>query len=487
MIITLAALIGLGQGLRDIEKAVVPLKTVSPMASMAEFEPIGQAVKHAEVVGLGEATHGSREIFQMKDRLFRYLATKCGFRLLAVESHLAQSIAMDRFVTEGIGTARTALTTQGFWTLQSVEIEDMLNWMRRENLRRKPSEKLRIVGIDMQGKDNAWDFLAAELKEAGCNAQELDDPTWLSRMSYERRLSVVPGLASAWVHSALPGLRRKYGAGADLLFQRVIGVLRQAIEHGTLISAQEDLYERPDAIGGIQSIAHKASEVLSSGKELSEKSRRALSILAGKEKPASALELRNLADAVEGEQGMEEYAAALVTLAALMELKAGTPQAIRDKDMASNLEWAISTYLPRAKAVLWGHNSHVGIIEMPGKFVSLGSHLVKRLGSAYCPFGTLFDHGGVLAIGSNGKVGSFDLPPAHADSWEGLLSGLNQPLFFLDLTRMSIQTTKPTRAIGSSYDPSRPDLYYENLPLAGLFRGVVFIKALTAARMGATN
>ncbi len=464
-----------------IHKAAVPLISTNPAAATRDLGAFGKAVEKAQIVGLGEATHGSREIFQLKDRLVRYLVTKQGFRVLAFESNFAQTVAMDRFVRHGVGSAKSALMSQGFWTWQTAEIEQMHNWLRERN-QASPKDKVRIVGIDMQDKTVAWMFFAAELKEAGNTHPSLSDPAWLPRMSYEKKLDQVPAIATQMVKASLPRLEKKHGPDAKNLFDRFVHVLRQSIEHGALVSAREDHYERQSALPRMEQISKDAATALSASKPLGEDARKALEILSGKQKSVETAEVRWLADSIEQEEGMADFSDALVVVAALIELKKGTPQEFRDRCMAENVRWSVAG---KQKVVFWGHNSHVGVIDMPGKFVSAGHHLARQMGSAYYPLGTLFDRGGFRAVGANGQVASFEVPGAKEGSWDALFNGVEEPLFFLDFAsfpqRSWLEATKPTRAIGAGYNPSMPDLYYEPLSVGKLFRGIVFINSLTPA------
>ena len=45
-------------------------------------------LKDAKVVGLGEATHGTRDFFQMKHRIFRYLVEKSQHKVIGFEADL---------------------------------------------------------------------------------------------------------------------------------------------------------------------------------------------------------------------------------------------------------------------------------------------------------------------------------------------------------------------------------------------------------------
>ncbi len=61
----------------------------------------------ARVVALGEATHGSREFFQLKHRLVRFLIEDHDFRTFAMEAHFTRALAVNDYVLDVKGDAKS--------------------------------------------------------------------------------------------------------------------------------------------------------------------------------------------------------------------------------------------------------------------------------------------------------------------------------------------------------------------------------------------
>ena len=61
-----------------------PLATTEPGGNRDDLAAFGKAVGDARIVSLGEATHGTREFFQLKHRLLEYLVAEKGFTVLAM-------------------------------------------------------------------------------------------------------------------------------------------------------------------------------------------------------------------------------------------------------------------------------------------------------------------------------------------------------------------------------------------------------------------
>lgn len=92
----------------DIREYAVPLETTAPAVpfdcSELDLAPLAQSA----VVGLGEATHGTREFFHLKDRVIRALVERGGFRTIAIEAPVAATMTADGYVFDGRGTAEGA-------------------------------------------------------------------------------------------------------------------------------------------------------------------------------------------------------------------------------------------------------------------------------------------------------------------------------------------------------------------------------------------
>ena len=93
----------------QIKADAVPLMTVEAGHGDADLAAFGAAVGDAPVVALGEASHGTREFFQMKHRLLEYLVTQKGFTVFAMEANWPETAAVDRYIKTGQGDPKAAL------------------------------------------------------------------------------------------------------------------------------------------------------------------------------------------------------------------------------------------------------------------------------------------------------------------------------------------------------------------------------------------
>ena len=101
------------------------------------------------MVGLGEATHGAREFFRMKHRLLEFLVEEMGFTIFAIEGLMPESFDIDRFVVQGEGDAAKALAALHYYTWNTEEMLELIQWMRKYNSEASRTRRLRFYGCDM--------------------------------------------------------------------------------------------------------------------------------------------------------------------------------------------------------------------------------------------------------------------------------------------------------------------------------------------------
>ena len=86
-----------------IRKNAFTFKTVEAGSGFDDLAPLKELIGDAQIVSLGESTHGSREIFQMKHRLVEFLASEMDFSFFAIEASMPESYRVNGYVLEGKG------------------------------------------------------------------------------------------------------------------------------------------------------------------------------------------------------------------------------------------------------------------------------------------------------------------------------------------------------------------------------------------------
>jgi erythromycin esterase len=131
-------------------RAAHALRSTEPHGDLRDLRPFGAMVADAEVVGLGEATHGSREFFTMKHRLFRYLVEEKGFTTFSLETGWSGGVRLNEYVRHGTGDldqimAEEFQSSYRFW--RTAEYRDLIEWMRDHNSQH--ATQVQFMGNDL--------------------------------------------------------------------------------------------------------------------------------------------------------------------------------------------------------------------------------------------------------------------------------------------------------------------------------------------------
>ncbi|MFC2155089.1 erythromycin esterase family protein [Acidobacteriota bacterium] len=136
--------------LNELNSVIIPIQGSSPNLDDKELAPL-DFLKQAKIVGLGEATHGTKEFFEMKHRIFKYLVEHHGFKAFAFESDFSECIYIDRYITGGEGDLDDLMrNTMIFWTWCTAEVRALLAWMREYNEGKEKKDMIRYFGVDCQ-------------------------------------------------------------------------------------------------------------------------------------------------------------------------------------------------------------------------------------------------------------------------------------------------------------------------------------------------
>jgi erythromycin esterase len=127
---------------------VIPFATAKAGKGFADLKAFSDIVGEARIVSLGEGTHGTSEFFAVKHRLTEYLASEKGFTYFAIEANMPEAYRINEYVLTGKGDPRELLSGMYFWTWDTQEVLDMIEWMRKFNASGKG--KIHFLGFDMQ-------------------------------------------------------------------------------------------------------------------------------------------------------------------------------------------------------------------------------------------------------------------------------------------------------------------------------------------------
>lgn len=193
-----------------MRKHAIPLKTVEPQGPLGDMMPLKKAVGSARIVAMGESTHGTREFFKLKHRMFEFLVEQMGFTVFALEAIQPEARSVNEYVQNGVGDPGAALRGLYVWPWKSTELLEMIEWMRAYNANPAHKRKVKFYGFDMQVPNRALSNVITYLMRV--------DPEYA--VTAKELLSGVPHTEPE---------RKIFGATAEN--QRVMAQIREVLAH----------------------------------------------------------------------------------------------------------------------------------------------------------------------------------------------------------------------------------------------------------------
>jgi erythromycin esterase len=137
--------------------------TDDPSAPLAELEPLRAKVGNATIVGLGEATHGTREFQRMKHRIVQFLVSEMGFSHFGMEAPFSSAMMFDHYLQTGEGDPAHLLEAWYMWPWATEELLELIKWMRSWNAAGN-TPKVHFYGVEFPDLALAIDTVKAFVK-----------------------------------------------------------------------------------------------------------------------------------------------------------------------------------------------------------------------------------------------------------------------------------------------------------------------------------
>jgi erythromycin esterase len=418
-----------------LREYVTELSTVVPVDDATDLEPVDDVVADAAVVGLGEATHGTRECFECKHRLVRYLVERRGFRTVAFEADVAAMHAANEYVQSGDGDPAAALGELDMWQWRTEAVRDLLAWLRAFNDGRPPNDRVRVRGIDLSDPHAPATRLRATLQS----------------------LDVVDADAEELVALTARGVPDDDADRREWLdaVERAARSLRDAIDDRTTTGDDRTIREGVDAERCNLSTARHLCRVV----------------------------VQNCEWARVRHEHDGPHPAGM---------------AARDRLMAENVANLVEREVSNGVAV-WAHNGHVqrGTFDDGEPWTdesTLGDHLDRRFGRRYVPIGFDAARGRFRAVErdtASGDPSTFSLDDPVDGSVTERLDELTAGPSFLDVAAAAtddeldawLRQPKQVRYVGTVYAPNAPAAEsYQRTPVAASYDGLVFVDQSTPTR-----
>ncbi|MGI4741395.1 MAG: erythromycin esterase family protein [Janthinobacterium lividum] len=139
-----------------LRTALRPLRLAAPATAGPDLAALASWLGAARVVGLGEVTHGSHEVFSLNQRLARYLIEEKGFTGLLLEASPAGCAALHDYLRTGQGDPARLLAAVEGWN--TPEMLDLLRALRSYH-QAHPTAPLLLAGLDVRQPEQALAYL----------------------------------------------------------------------------------------------------------------------------------------------------------------------------------------------------------------------------------------------------------------------------------------------------------------------------------------
>ena len=136
----------------SVTQALRPICESLPAPERAEeFGAAFRRFGDAQIVLLGEASHGTSEFYRARTAITRELIEHHGFTIVAVEADWPDAARIDRYVRhrDAKPGRRDAFTRFPTWMWRNVEVVEFVDWLRTRNERLAPEKRVSFHGLDI--------------------------------------------------------------------------------------------------------------------------------------------------------------------------------------------------------------------------------------------------------------------------------------------------------------------------------------------------
>jgi erythromycin esterase len=151
-------------------------------ASTLGYDKLSPFLKNKNLFLVGEANHGSHEIFKVKESFIKYLVQDLGLKDVIIEANFANCLKINEYITwKTEGNAEEFAKSIYVWPYRTEEFANLISWMREFNRNKRSEEQINLWGMDMQQAYPALEILQKELEQSVDNGV-LSIPKFEDRM-----------------------------------------------------------------------------------------------------------------------------------------------------------------------------------------------------------------------------------------------------------------------------------------------------------------
>ncbi len=148
-----AALPGTGMAPTDEELRKLIGSSCDPFDSVetADLDPLLERIGDADIVLIGEASHGTSEFYKLRSRITRELIVKKNFKFVAIEGDWPDAARIDHFVRhfDTPPSEWTAFARFPTWMWRNNDVREFVDWLRLHNTDKTPDNRVAFHGLDL--------------------------------------------------------------------------------------------------------------------------------------------------------------------------------------------------------------------------------------------------------------------------------------------------------------------------------------------------
>jgi erythromycin esterase len=141
-----------------LRNKIRPVAT-EPSADYSDLLFLADELKSRDVVAAGEATHGSKEFFTLKHRLFSLLCEKNEVKIFGLEESYAAGLLVNEYIHGESQLKATEVVLKMSFMWRTREMKDLIEWMKAYNDDPLHPEKITFFGFDFHGPHHAARWL----------------------------------------------------------------------------------------------------------------------------------------------------------------------------------------------------------------------------------------------------------------------------------------------------------------------------------------
>jgi len=200
-----------------------------------QFAFLDSTIRNRIILAIGENSHGTHEFFTTKFQIIEYCVTKLNYTTIGIESDYAGTSYANDYIQRGIGTSADAVYSMGISAWMTIEMKEILEWLRQYNIDKPDQHKVSIYGFDMQFTKPTLTRLKLELTKLDCSSVTLLDTLF----SWKKGAQV----DSNYLNKVISELTNFANLQNDTLKTRLIGLIHSMTTSITYLTITDE-YKR---------------------------------------------------------------------------------------------------------------------------------------------------------------------------------------------------------------------------------------------------